>query len=561
MSDYTQTPNHSFYLPVVDADDGAWGGHINSNTTALDTLLSTTGLTASGTFLPLRGGTMNGMLTLFSNPSGNMDAVPKQYVDTNFAPITGSGNYVAKAGDTMTGPLMIGASLAAAGTTPFLAHGNLSGQPGSATTLSNFSQIAVDADTMDAVGNGGPGGANYFYVGGVIGSGAAGHRTGIESFIYTNATPVSTDTSKFHTAIAGWSQATAPDNASQTNQIFGGNFLVELANGATGWGGLCGLEVDVNALTGSSVHYKEGMKVVIGAGDTVHGSNTDSAIGIVGESGNTTGWNVGLSYGAGNAVWAIAATGTMIGTTPTGLGGNAYGCAWGIDFNAVTFTSGAFRSPNFTIRGTGGIGFSGAASSVTDLSHHIDLYNGAVGFTYYGSNLRVLSGASSIIAFDIGGTNAGYVGGTGWNGAVAASTVTASGAITANNWLLPRYNVAGLFPPAGNGGAFGWNASGGNAEVDYINTYTSGATYSHTFWQQTGATAQTALLRIDPSGNIVAQGSIRIGGLSGVTWYSGNGPPLATAPVGSLYSRTDGPVGATLYVSRGGGTWAAVAGV
>jgi hypothetical protein len=105
MSDYSQTPNHSFYLPVVDADDGAWGGHINSNTTALDTLLSTTGLTSTGTFLPLRGGTMNGMLTLFSNPSGNMDAVPKQYVDANFAPITGSGNYVAKAGDTMTGPL------------------------------------------------------------------------------------------------------------------------------------------------------------------------------------------------------------------------------------------------------------------------------------------------------------------------------------------------------------------------------------------------------------------------------------------------------------------------
>jgi hypothetical protein len=107
MSDYTTTPNHSFYLPVVDADDGAWGGHINSNTTALDTLLSTTGLTATGTFLPLSGGTMNGMLTLFSNPSGNMDAVPKQYVD-NAAPV--GGPYLALAGGTMSGGLNVTAT-------------------------------------------------------------------------------------------------------------------------------------------------------------------------------------------------------------------------------------------------------------------------------------------------------------------------------------------------------------------------------------------------------------------------------------------------------------------
>jgi hypothetical protein len=107
MSDYTTTPNHSFYLPVVDADDGAWGGHINSNTTALDTLLGTSGNVASGTFLPLNGGTMNGMLTLFSNPSGNMDAASKQYVDSVRTLVTGS--YLPLSGGTMTGPLTLSA--------------------------------------------------------------------------------------------------------------------------------------------------------------------------------------------------------------------------------------------------------------------------------------------------------------------------------------------------------------------------------------------------------------------------------------------------------------------
>jgi sRNA-binding protein len=47
----------------------------------------------------------------------------------------------------------------------------------------------------------------------------------------------------------------------------------------------------------------------------------------------------------------------------------------------------------------------------------------------------------------------------------------------------------------------------------------------------------------------------------GVTWTSGAAAPTSTQPIGSLYSRTGGAVGATLYVSRGSGTWAAVAGV
>jgi hypothetical protein len=47
----------------------------------------------------------------------------------------------------------------------------------------------------------------------------------------------------------------------------------------------------------------------------------------------------------------------------------------------------------------------------------------------------------------------------------------------------------------------------------------------------------------------------------GPTWTTGSAAPAATAPVGSLYSRVGGAVGATLYVSRGAGTWAAVAGV
>ena len=55
--------------------------------------------------------------------------------------------------------------------------------------------------------------------------------------------------------------------------------------------------------------------------------------------------------------------------------------------------------------------------------------------------------------------------------------------------------------------------------------------------------------------------SVRTGATNGPTWTSGAGAPAATAPIGSMYSRTDGTAGARLYVSAGGGTWTPVAAV
>lgn len=42
---------------------------------------------------------------------------------------------------------------------------------------------------------------------------------------------------------------------------------------------------------------------------------------------------------------------------------------------------------------------------------------------------------------------------------------------------------------------------------------------------------------------------------------SGPGVPTFVAPIGFIFSRTDGTIGSTLYVSAGGGAWNAVAGV
>jgi len=47
----------------------------------------------------------------------------------------------------------------------------------------------------------------------------------------------------------------------------------------------------------------------------------------------------------------------------------------------------------------------------------------------------------------------------------------------------------------------------------------------------------------------------------GPTIRGGAGAATGTQPIGSLWLRNDGTAGARLYVSAGGGTWTAVAGV
>lgn len=78
------------------------------------------------------------------------------------------------------------------------------------------------------------------------------------------------------------------------------------------------------------------------------------------------------------------------------------------------------------------------------------------------------------------------------------------------------------------------------------------------------AMAAEALLapRASPAftGTASAAQGFAVGG-GGQTWTSGLGVPSSTQPTGSLYSRGGGTVGATLYVSQGGGVWNAVAGV
>ena len=128
-------------------------------------------------------------------------------------------------------------------------------------------------------------------------------------------------------------------------------------------------------------------------------------------------------------------------------------------------------------------------------------------------------------------------------------------------------NVQGHTNTTSDSGAYlMWNKSGANGETALLNQRGGGAG-GFTFGEVDSSGNVTSHLAIDGSGNVNATTgtmtavALQTGTTSGPTWTTGSAAPAATAPVGSLYSRVGGAVGATLYVSRGGGTWAAVAGV
>lgn len=67
----------------------------------------------------------------------------------------------------------------------------------------------------------------------------------------------------------------------------------------------------------------------------------------------------------------------------------------------------------------------------------------------------------------------------------------------------------------------------------------------------------SAVSAFTPGGNFSLSATTTTGNVA----ITGAGAASGTQPKGSIWLRTDGGVGSTLYVSQGGGTWNAIAGV
>lgn len=419
----------------------------------------------SGSYLPLTGGTVTGLLTL--NAGLNSTAGPTTFYNAN-----GAGRSYNWAQNVF-------------GTAP-------------AGQQANWGMYDISTDTVDASPAFG-GGAYGMFFGHNISSGAVGGRTGVMSFMVQQA-PTNLANNQFYVSGASFAQAAysagGTSGAPQGN-IFARNESVQLLPGATNWNIITGSEITIGVRAGASVAYKGGLSVVQWASDAVQGSLEDFGVGIGTQSGGTSpGWKVGIQFGMRTGWWPFRSASTLIGTGPGVSGGPAMNADWGIDLAAVTFGSGLIRGPGFSVDGSGVLTASGGtmngglhfgasiASGPTDLSRHVELYSGGyAGFSVTSGSLNHVSGGSHV--FFCAGAQAGYISSFGLNSM-----------------------------PVG---------------------------------QQNPAAGTFSIVQVQST--------------SGPTWTSGSAVPSSTQPVGSLYSRTGGAVGATLYVSRGGGTWNAVAGV
>jgi hypothetical protein len=103
-------------------------------------------------------------------------------------------------------------------------------------------------------------------------------------------------------------------------------------------------------------------------------------------------------------------------------------------------------------------------------------------------------------------------------------------------------------------GTYAATIGGGPAMAAAYGVDFSAVTFSTAAFQSTG-------FKVDGSGNTTV-GDLLLGA-SGprIIQRTGAPPVILTLPRGTLYLRTDGAVGSTVYVSQGGGTWNAIAGV
>jgi hypothetical protein len=225
----------------------------------------------------------------------------------------------------------------------------------------------------------------------------------------------------------------------------------------------------------------------------------------------TTGnYNVALGAFAGNAL-TTAGSSTFIGT---------YAGQFQTGGSNVAIGAKALWGPN----AAGNTGTGNIAVGTSALA----------GLTTGGSNTVVGNNAAQALTTANGNTLIGY--------GVAAANLTSGGG---NIWIVAGTTV---YQPANVGNTLYIGQGGEAAAISAtgLNTTTPAVSIP-------GTLAVVGLLTVT--------NTVGIAQSNGPTWTSGSGVPTSTQPNGSLYSNFTGTTGSRLYVSAGGGTWAAVASV
>lgn len=402
------------------------------------------------------------------------------------------------------------------------------------------------------------GGVYYLSGQGQLKAGQTGGRVGVYGYVLRNEATTLVDGGDGSVGVSGHATSNVTAGGSSSGlgltqfglgNHYGGLFKARLSGTAVGYRSVIGWETNVTVANTATVAGAVGWQVAhesdhaTGAprwGANVGGGWASQGL-TAGGSYADKGWDVMLSWGGVSAgVWPLKSTG-VVAAIRSGFGaGTTYpnDCAGFIDGLQGNFTG--------TSPGGGGFLFRGAG---------LQLIPGNT----YGGEIQVgaasLRGTSGGAELDLNYQQVTAVtvttGGTLWStndmaedvyGNLYKVTAQSAGVITAISLIRSGWRTATVGTPV----AITAVNRGGSA-------YGTGATVTLSTW-----TPRTAL-SIQPSGGTTQFGGSIIMGASGPSITTGAGVPATTVTKGSIYLRTGGAVGSTLYVSQGGGVWNAVA--
>lgn len=176
------------------------------------------------------------------------------------------------------------------------------------------------------------------------GANGGGSKYAIEGFAVQAATATNPDGDHIGGSFLSFGQAPAGTVGGSNGSLYGvQGFAFAQLSGSTGWLIISGGEFDAGIATGASGSNRFGVNIV--SSGSLQGSVRDAAI----ELGSTgVGFKTGILLSTLHVGAPIATTGTVIGSD-----GNAQTVANGIDFSALTITGSAFKSPGYSVDGTG----------------------------------------------------------------------------------------------------------------------------------------------------------------------------------------------------------------
>jgi hypothetical protein len=226
------------------------------------------------------------------------------------------------------------------------------------TVMNGLNLINVTGDAINTSG------AGQGWIAGLLindqfgGSSAIGARGGLISYLKMTAATGNAQALKqtgfddgFYQSGFFVTEIAANDGGTSGNpygQAYGFGSLLLVDGAATNWNNAFGAEIDTAVKAGAAVSGKVGIANVL-YGDDVHGYGLDADAGEVFSTTTAATWNAGIQFGYNGGWWPFNSNSTIIRLS------GAQKVSYGIDFSTGAFSGAAYRSPNFSVDGSGNV--------------------------------------------------------------------------------------------------------------------------------------------------------------------------------------------------------------